>query len=121
MKKTMPIETTWDKAMKDPHLMRLGDFLLHVERNAGWEWEDSDLLEELFRAEPWMNWFQVVLAVNPEMKTKAFVVMSSTRDQASHIECPFFNITGKGVEIFNLMKIAQSPNLPSKNDHSNQN
>ena len=28
----MPKETTWAKAMKDPHLMRLGEFLLHIEK-----------------------------------------------------------------------------------------
>ena len=46
----MPSETTWAKAMKDPHLMRLGDFALHVERNAVGEFL-SDLLEERFREE----------------------------------------------------------------------
>ena len=99
----MPSETTWAKAMKDPHLMRLGDFLLHTEKNAGWELGDSDLLEERFQEQPWMNWFNLVFAVNPEMKTKPFVVMSSTRDQADHKECPFFNITGEEVEVFNFM------------------
>ena len=98
----MPSETTWAKAMRDPHLMRLGDFLLHTEKNAGWELGDSDLLEERFQEQPWMNWFKVVFAVNPEMKTKPFIVMSSTRDLADHIECPFFNITGEGVEVFNF-------------------
>ena len=121
LKRLMAKETAWDKAMKDPHLMQLGDFLVQIDKHAGWDWADSYHLEEQFCKEPWMNWLKVVLVVNPEMRTKPFVVMSSTRDQASHIECPFFNITGKEVEIFNLMKKAQSQNLPSKNDHANQN
>ena len=102
MTQTMPSETTWDKAIRDPHLMRLGYFLLHMEKNAGWEWGDSDLLEERFQEEPWMNWFKMVFAVNPELKTKPFVVMSSTRDQASHTECPFSNITREKIEVFNF-------------------
>ena len=96
----MARHSAWEKAMKDPHLMRLGDFLVHKESDAGWGWEDSEHLEEAFLAEPWMNWVQVVLAVNPEMKTKPFVVLSSCKDKVNHTECPFNNINENELRVF---------------------
>ena len=90
----MARHSAWAKAMKDPHLMRLGDFLVQMESHAGWGWEDSEHLEEEFCAEPWMNWAQVVFAVNQEMRTKPFVVLSNFKDKVNHTECPFYNIIG---------------------------
>ena len=92
---TMPRETTWAKAMKDPHLMRLGDYLLHVERNAGWEFGDSDILEERFQEEPWMNWVQVVLAESPQNGDLPFVLLANgdNKGQRSHAHCPLSNPT----------------------------
>ena len=93
----MARHSAWAKATKDPHLMRLGDFLVQKERDSGWGWEDSEHLEETFLAEPWMNWVQVVLAVNPELRTKPFVVLSDCKDKVNHTECSFYNIGNEQV------------------------
>ena len=82
--------------------MRLGQYLAWVERDAGWTSDDMEYLEAQFQVEPWMNWVQVVLAVNPEMRTKPFVVLSSCKDKVNHTECPFYNINGNELQVFEL-------------------
>ena len=61
----------------DPHLMRLGQYLVWVERDAGWTWEDMDYLEDQFQKEPWMNWPQVVFAKDPQNTATPFVLLSN--------------------------------------------
>ena len=84
--------------MKDPHLIPLGYYLVWVEQQAGWEWEDADHLEKLFLEEPWLNQVQVVLAVNPEGLTKPFALLCNTHGQP-HTKCPFYNVDGENPKV----------------------
>merc|ERR1711981_244331 len=61
----------------DPHLMRLGQYLAWVERDAGWTWEDMEYLEDKFQKEPWMNWPQVVFAKDPQKAATPFVLLAN--------------------------------------------
>ena len=71
----------------DPHLMRLGQYLAWVERDAGWTWEDMEYLETQFQEEPWMNWPQVVFAKDQQNAVKPFVLLANgdTSAQQTHI------------------------------------
>ena len=78
---------------KDPHLMRLGQYLAWVERDAGWTSDDMEYLEDQFQEEPWMNWVQVVLADGSQCANMPFVLLtnSGTNGQQSQVQCPISN------------------------------
>ena len=67
----------------DPHLMRLGQYLAWVERDAGWTCEDMEYLEDQFQEEPWMNWPQVVFTTGHQNAAIPFILLANgdTRDQ----------------------------------------
>ena len=44
-----------EELVVDPHLMRLGQNLAWVERDAGWTRDDMEYLEDQFQEEPWMS------------------------------------------------------------------
>ena len=93
---------TWNKAITDPHLIPLGQYLAWTERTAGWGWEDSDHLEKTFLEEPWLNWVQVVLVVDPDGATKPFALLTGSKSRP-HNKCHFFNITGKESEVMTFL------------------
>ena len=66
--------------------MRLGQYLVWVERHAGWTLDDMEYLEDQFQEEPWMNWVQVVSAENLQNDVKPFVLLanSGTKWQQLH-------------------------------------
>ena len=71
----------------DPHLMRLGQYLAWVERDAGWTCEDMEYLEDQFQEEPWMNWPQVVFAKDQQNAATPFVLLANggTKAHQPHI------------------------------------
>ena len=77
---------------KDPHLMRLGQFLVWVERDAGWTLDDMEYLEDQFQEEPWLNWVQVILADGADIP---FVLLTNggTNGQQTLVHCPISNST----------------------------
>ena len=97
-KNIMETLRTWSKAINDPHLIPLGYFLVWVEEQAGWGWGDADHLEKTFMRDPWLNWVQVVLVVNPEGFTKPFALLCGNPKQP-HFKCPFFNVTGGDLKV----------------------
>ena len=48
-------DKSWSMSSRDPHLMRLGQYLAWVERDAGWTSDDMEYLEDQFQEEPWMS------------------------------------------------------------------
>ena len=81
----------WNMALKDPHLMRLGEYLAQIEGEVGME----EQLEEAFLNEPWMNWFKIIKVVNPELQAKPFICLWSNKDQP-HTTCTFFKLCSGG-------------------------
>ena len=88
-KSTMTYEYDMRRSVtsEDPHLMRLGQYLAWVERDAGWTCEDMEYLEDQFQEEPWMNWPQVVFTTGHQNAAIPFILLSNgdTRDQRPSI------------------------------------
>ena len=85
-KSTMAYEDQ-PRSVDSGDLMRLGQYLTWVERDAGWTWEDMDYLEDQFQKEPWMNWPQVVYAKDLQNEIAPFVLLANgnTNAQQPHI------------------------------------
>ena len=87
-------DKSWSMSSRDPHLMRLGQYLAWVERDAGWTSDDMEYLEDQFQEEPWINWVQVVLAESPQYGDLPFVLLAGdNKDQRSHAHCAISNPT----------------------------
>ena len=83
----------------DPHLMRLGQYLVWVERDAGWTWEDMDYLEDQFQKEPWMNWPQVVFAKDPQNAATPFVLLANGDTNAQRPHINKINLSGQKEQV----------------------
>ena len=83
----------------DPNLMRLGQYLAWVERDAGWTWEDMEYLEDKFLKEPWMIWPQVVFAKDQQNAVTPFVLLANgdTNVQRPHINK--INLSGQKEQV----------------------
>ena len=90
------MENVWNMALKDPHLMRLGDFLVQKD---GREDMGKLELEEAYLRDPWMNWLTIVKVVDPEYQAKPFVKILNNQAQ-DHSCCPFFKHCN-GVQKYN--------------------
>ena len=77
-------EKMWEMAIKDPHLMRLGEYLAHVDSQmSGYD------LETHFLEESWSADLTVIKVVNPEGQVKPFVLLWNNKGE-SHSTCPFY-------------------------------
>ena len=83
----------------DPHLMRLGQYLAWVERDAGWTWEDMDYLEDQFQKEPWMNWPQVVFTKDPQNAATPFVLLANGDTNAQRPHINKINLSGQKEQV----------------------
>ena len=80
-------------AMEDPHLMRLGHYLEHLEGpeevarllNDG---IDLDELEKAFLKEPWKAGLSIVRVVDPTGRVKPFIEVDNIQGK-DHQHCPF--------------------------------
>ena len=83
--------------MEDPHLIRLGHYLEHLEGpeevarllNDGVDMEE---LEKAFLEEPWKAGLSIVRVVDPTGRVKPFVQVENTKEK-DHQHCPFFTYT----------------------------
>ena len=82
----------WKLANRDPHLIRLGDYLQHLEGKQEvarlLEEEDVGLeeLERAFLAEPWKEGLSIVRVVDLTGSTKPFIEVSNmnAKDHLNH-------------------------------------
>ena len=95
----------WRLANRDPHLIRLGDYLHHLEGKQEvarlLEEEEVGLeeLERAFLAEPWKEGLSIVRVVDLTGSTKPFVEVANMAAK-DHLNCPFSKLTRIGEEKF---------------------
>ena len=73
--------------MEDPHLMRLGHYLEHLE-GAGEDGIDMEELEREFLKEPWKAGLTIVRVVDPSGSVKPFIEVVNIKEK-DHQHCPF--------------------------------
>ena len=110
----------WRLAIKDPHLMRLGEYLQHLEGEQEvarlLEEDDIDMeeLERAFLAEPWKEGLSIVRVVDPTGFTKPFIEVANIKAK-DHKNCllRLENMTTKNIRsekyIFHVTKKPFSP------------
>ena len=87
--------------MEDPHLMRLGHYLQHLEgeQEITRLLEDEEVgmeeLEKAFLEEPWKDGLSIVKVVEPTGSTKAFIEIANMKAN-DHQSCPFYIHTKMG-------------------------
>ena len=85
----------WQMAVRDPHLLRLGHFLRHLEgaeesARLGLDIEENlERVEEDFLLEPWKEGLTIVKVEHPAGGVKPFVLVSTISSNA-HKDCPIF-------------------------------
>ena len=91
----------WRLANRDPHLIRLGDYLHHLEGKlevARLQEEEDIGLEELeraFLADPWKEGLSIVRVVDLTGSTRPFVEVANMKAK-DHLNCPFSKHTRVG-------------------------
>ena len=81
------VHEIWRMAMEDPHLMRLGHYLEHLE-GAGEDGIDMEELEREFLKEPWKAGLTIVRVVDPSGSVKPFIEVVNIKEK-DHQHCPF--------------------------------
>ncbi len=98
----MKVNKPWELAMQDPHLMRLGDYLAHLEGEEEMMKLESQgiskwSLEEQFLAEPWKAGQRIIKVVDPQLVAKPFILLWNSQTQ-DHTGCALYKMAEGGVK-----------------------
>ena len=91
----LEVKRVWDLVMRDPHLKRLGDWLVKEEEKTKTEkWE----LERKFMKSPWICDLKVILVESPDYDSNMMVpfVEIWNNKEKSHANCAFAKQFDKG-------------------------
>lgn len=106
----------WEMALQDPHLIRLGDYLAHVEGEdemSRQEQQGRDRwdVEDSFMEDPWISDLKIIKVVNPSLYTKPFVLLWNNKSK-DHSDCPLYKVLHGAVQINNKVEGNTRPKVP---------
>ena len=99
------MKQVWEMAIQDPHLMRLGEYLAHVDSQMS-----SFDLEADFLRDPWIAGLTLIHVVDPDYRVKPFILLWNNKGE-SHSTCPFYKRCA-GDQEKKAMKHDHAPYIP---------
>ena len=101
------VRSNYELALQDPHLLKLSDYLAHLEQGGQ---------EDRYKQEYWVEGPTIIKVVDPEYKVQQFVLMWDNQAK-DHSSCPFSKLSHRTVEESGMSEKGNTSSIPGLSEN----